>query len=280
MPSVPHQAGASPGEQGKDRQVNEVARVAIVTGGGTGIGAATALELGRQGVAVALVGRRRDELERTAATIGEAGGRAMAVPADMVDLGAPRAIVDAVVAAWGRIDVIINNAATIKTGPFEDVTPELFDTHVAVNVRGPYFLVQAALPWLKASDAPAVVYVSSSSGSLFIPGQSIYGMTKAAIEYHTGSLAAELAPFGIRVNCVAPGPVDTPIHLSWAGDDVAGAYERMSAELPLARMGTAEELGYWVAALAGPRAGWITGNVWHVDGGQVLPGAKSKISAD
>jgi meso-butanediol dehydrogenase/(S,S)-butanediol dehydrogenase/diacetyl reductase len=260
--------------------MDNVNRVAIVTGGGTGIGAATALELGRQGVAVAVSGRRPGELERTVASIRGAGGAAMAIPADMADLGAPRAIVDAAVAAWGRIDVIINNAATIKTGPFEDVTPELFDAHVAVNIRGPYFLVQAALPWLKASDAPAVVYVSSSSGSLFIPGQSIYGMTKAAIEYHTGSLAAELAPFGIRVNCVAPGPVDTPIHLSWAGDDVAGAYRRMSAELPLARMGTAEELGYWVAALAGPRAGWITGNVWHVDGGQVLPGATSKISAD
>ncbi len=260
--------------------MEKAGRVAIVTGGGTGIGAATALELARQGVAVALVGRRPEELERTADAIIAAGGAAMAIPADMADVGAPRAIVDAVVAAWDRIDVIINNAATIKTGPFEDVSPEVFDTHVAVNVRGPYFLVQAALPWLRKSDAPAVVYVSSSSGSLFIPGQSIYGMTKAAIEYHTGSLAAELAPFGIRVNCVAPGPVDTPIHLSWAGDDVAGAYRRMSAELPLGRMGTADELGYWVAALAGPRSAWITGNVWHVDGGQVLPGANSKISAD
>jgi NAD(P)-dependent dehydrogenase (short-subunit alcohol dehydrogenase family) len=260
--------------------MDRVGRVAIVTGGGTGIGAATARELARQGVAVAVTGRRREELEHCVAQVREAGGAAMAIPADMADLGAPHAIVAAVVAAWGRVDVIINNAATIKTGPFEDVTPEVFDRHVAVNVRGPYFLIQAALPWLRESDAPAVVYVSSSSGSLFIPGQSIYGMTKAAVEYHTGSLAAELAPLGIRVNCVAPGPVDTPIHLSWAGDDVAGAYRRMSAELPLGRMGTADELGYWIAALAGPRASWITGNVWHVDGGQVLPGASSKISAD
>ena len=256
------------------------ARVAVVTGGGTGIGAATARELGRRGCAVAVVGRRRGELEQLAADIREAGSPALAVPADMGDIAAPRAIVDAVVGAWGRLDVVINNAATIKTGPFEDVTPDVFDMHVAVNIRGPYFLIQAALPWLKRSDAPAVVYVSSSSGSLFIPGQSIYGMTKAAIEYHTGSLAAELAPLGVRVNCVAPGPVDTPIHLSWAGDDVAGAYRRMSAELPLGRMGTADELGFWIAALTGREASWITGNVWHVDGGQVLPGAKSKISAD
>jgi meso-butanediol dehydrogenase / (S,S)-butanediol dehydrogenase / diacetyl reductase len=255
-------------------------RVAIVTGGGTGIGAATARRLGSLGTAVAVTGRRRAELDATAADIRAGGTPAMAIPADMGDIGAPQAIVDAVVAAWGRIDVIVNNAATIKTGPFEEVTPEVFDTHVAVNVRGPYFLVQAALPWLKQSDAASIVYVSSSSGSLFIPGQSVYGMTKAAVHYHTGSLAAELAPYGIRVNCVAPGPVDTPIHLSWAGDDVAGAYRRMAAELPLSRMGTAQELGYWVAALTTPEASWITGNVWHVDGGQTIPGAKSKISAD
>lgn len=260
--------------------MNSALRVAIVTGGGTGIGAATARELGRQGVAVAVVGRRPRELERTVTAVREAGGDAMSIPADMADPAAPHAIVAAATAAWGRIDVVVNNAATIKTGPFEDVTWEVFDAHVAVNVRAPYFLVQAALPWLKRSDAAAVVYVSSSSGSLFISGQSVYGMTKAAVEYHTGSLAAELAPLGIRVNCVAPGPVDTPIHLTWAGDDVPGAYRRMAAELPISRMGTAEELGYWVAALTGPAASWITGNVWHVDGGQTMPGAKSKISAE
>jgi NAD(P)-dependent dehydrogenase (short-subunit alcohol dehydrogenase family) len=255
-------------------------RVAIVTGGGTGIGSATARHLAAQGYAVAVVGRRREELDGTAAVIEQRGGNAMAIVADLADPATPVAIVDAVVGTWSRVDALVNNAATIKTGRFEEMTGELFDAHVAVNVRAPYFLIQAALPFLRQSDCAAVVNVSSSSGSLFIPGQSLYGMTKAALEYHTGSLAAELAPYGIRVNCVAPGPVDTPIHLSWAGDDIPGAYRRMSAELPIGRMGTADEIGYWIAALAGPAAGWITGNVWHVDGGQVLPGAKSKISGD
>ena len=95
-----------------------------------------------------------------------------------------------------------------------------------------------------------MINISSSSGSLAIPNQAMYGMSKAALEYQTRSLAAELAPLGIRVNAIAPGPVDTPIHLSWAGDDVAGAYERMRSELPLKRMGTAEELGAWIVWLA------------------------------
>ncbi len=123
------------------------------------------------------------------------------------------------VAAWGRIDVIVNNAATIKTGPFEEVTPAVFDTHVAVNVRGPYFLVQAALPWLRVSDAPAVVYVSSSSGSLFIPGQSIYGMTKAAISTtlarwppsspRSGSASTALPPVPWTRRSTSAGPATT-----------------------------------------------------------------------
>jgi meso-butanediol dehydrogenase / (S,S)-butanediol dehydrogenase / diacetyl reductase len=260
--------------------MTDVGRVAIVTGGGTGIGAATARHLATAEYAVAVVGRRNGELERTVDEIRAAGGVATAVAADLADPSAPAAVVDAVVSLWGRVDVLVNSAATIRTGPLEEMTQELFDRHVAVNVRAPYFLVQAALPYLRRSDAASVINISSSSGSLCIPGQSLYGMTKAALEYHTRSLAAELAQDGIRVNCVAPGPVDTPIHLTWAGDDVAGAYRRMSAELPIARMGTADELGYWIASLARPEASWITGNVWHVDGGQVLPGAKSKISAE
>jgi NAD(P)-dependent dehydrogenase (short-subunit alcohol dehydrogenase family) len=106
----------------------------------------------------------------------------------------------------------------------------------------------------------------------------MYGSSKAALEYLTRSLAAELAPVGIRVNCIAPGPVDTPIHLTWAGDDVKGAYERMKKEVPLGRMGTADELAAWITWLASPEAAWVTGVVIAVDGGQVLPGALSRIA--
>jgi NAD(P)-dependent dehydrogenase (short-subunit alcohol dehydrogenase family) len=172
--------------------------------------------------------------------------------------------------------VLVNNAAAIKHLPIAEANRELFEEHLSVNVLAPYFLIQAALPLLYQSDSGVVINISSSSGSLAIPGQSMYGTSKAAIEYLTCSLAAELAPH-IRVNAIAPGPVDTPIHLSWAGDDVEGAYQRMKSELPLKRMGTAAELAKWIVWLASEDASFVTGVVIPVDGGQTLPGALSKI---
>jgi NAD(P)-dependent dehydrogenase (short-subunit alcohol dehydrogenase family) len=255
----------------------EIKRVALITGGGTGIGAAAAKKFAGQETAVALVGRRSGPLEEMAQQIRSSGGEAMAIPADLGDPTAPLRIVEAVVSAWGRLDVLVNNAAAIKHLPIERATLEIFEQHMAVNVRAPYFLTQAALPCLRRSDSPAVINITSSSGSLAIPGQCMYGTSKAALEYQTRSLAAELAPLGIRVNAIAPGPVDTPIHLTWAGDDVAGAYERMAREVPLGRMGLAEELAAWIVWLAGPDASWVTGVVIAVDGGQTLPGATSKI---
>jgi NAD(P)-dependent dehydrogenase (short-subunit alcohol dehydrogenase family) len=141
----------------------------------------------------------------------------------------PPRIVAAVVETWGRLDILVNNAAAIKHLPIEQATLEVFDEHMAVNVR-------SLFPHSGCFAIPATVGIGrsdqhlSSSGSLSIPAQCMYG-TSAALEYQTRSLAAELAPFGGASQCHAPGPVDTPIHLTWAGDDVAGAYERMASEV-------------------------------------------------
>lgn len=258
--------------------MNTPVRVVLITGGGTGIGAAAAVQLAREGSAVAIVGRRKEPLNEIVAKIQSNGGTAVAIQGDLANFSELKGIIATVIQTFGRLDVLVNNAAAIKHLPVDQATIDVFNEHIAVNVAAPYFLTQYALPYLKKSDAPAIINISSSSGSLAIPGQCMYGMSKAAIEYQTRSLAAELAPFKIRVNAIAPGPVDTLIHLSWAGDDVAGAYERMKKEVPLGRMGTAEELAAWIVWLAGSSSTFVTGVVIPVDGGQVLPGALSRIA--
>jgi NAD(P)-dependent dehydrogenase (short-subunit alcohol dehydrogenase family) len=241
-------------------------RVAIVTGAGSGIGAAVARRLAADGVDLVLVGRRAQPLEEVRAPLG---ARAVALSADIGEPSAPASIVARALDAFGRIDVIVNNAAVIRTGPLESVDRPQFDRHYAVNVAGPLFLVAAALELLRAAEDAAVVNISSSVGSMVKPGNMLYGSTKAALEYLTRAWAYELAPDGIRVNCVAPGPVDTPIHATYS-DDLDATYADLARRIPLGRMGQVDDIAAWVSFLTGPASRWSTGNVIHADGGQVL----------
>ena len=241
----------------------------IVTGASSGIGAATARRLGAAGASVVLVGRRADALATQGELITAAGGDSWCVPADLADPDSPRKIAAACREHYGRIDGLVNCAAIVRHKPVADWTTDGFDEHLATNVRAPYFLVQAALPDLLASPVKAVVNISSSSGSLHLVGQSVYGMTKAALDYLTKTLAGELAPSGIRVNCIAPGPIDTPIHATWA-DDLDEAYRWLAGQVPLGRIGAADEVATWIALLLSPVASFITGAVIPLDGGQVL----------
>jgi NAD(P)-dependent dehydrogenase (short-subunit alcohol dehydrogenase family) len=243
-----------------------VSRVAIVTGGGTGIGAAAARRLAAGGLELAVVGRRAEPLD---AVREELGGRTVAIVADVGDPGAPRRVVADTLARFGRLDVLVNNAAVIQNGPLESFTRESFDRHYAVNVAGPFFLLAAALDSLRRSPDAAVVNVSSSVGSIVKPGSMLYGSTKAALEYPTRAWAYELAADRIRVNCIAPGPVETPLHATYA-DDLEAAYADLARRIPLGRMGNVDDIAEWVWFLAAPESSWTTGNVIHVDGGQVL----------
>jgi NAD(P)-dependent dehydrogenase (short-subunit alcohol dehydrogenase family) len=240
-------------------------RIAIVTGAGTGIGAAAARVLAVNGCAVVLVGRREERLREVAADLDAAE----VVAVDLGRRDAPQRVVDATLSAFGRLDVLVNNAAVIRNGPFESFTTDEFDAHVSVNLRAPFFLTQAALPALRDGEAPAVVNISSSVGSIVKPGTTLYSVTKAGLEYLTRANAYELAQWRIRVNCIAPGPVDTPIHATYM-DDLEEGYRDLARRIPLGRMGIAADIARWVWWLAAPETEWTTGNVIHVDGGQVL----------
>jgi NAD(P)-dependent dehydrogenase (short-subunit alcohol dehydrogenase family) len=240
-------------------------RVAIVTGAGSGIGAAAAARLAAAGCAVALVGRREAALQEVAGRLD----RAEVIVADLAEPGAPKQVVRATLAALGRLDVLVNNAAVIANGPFERFTVEEFDRHIAVNLRAPFFLSQQAVPALRRADSPAIVNISSSVASIVKPETTLYSTTKAGLEYLTRATAYELAQWRIRVNCIAPGPIDTPIHATYL-DDLEAGYRDLARRIPLGRMGHVDDVARWVGWLAASDSEWTTGNVIHVDGGQVL----------
>jgi len=240
----------------------------IVTGAGTGVGAATARRLAAGGWNVALVGRRANLLEEVAADMVKRGGKAAVISADLGEAAAAKTIVDRTVAAFGGIDALVNNAAVIKVLPLAEYTTEILDQHWAVNIRAPFLLIQAALPHLQKQGG-AVVNISSSSGTILRPGQSVYGMTKHALEYISRSLAGELAPHRIRINALALGPVDTPIHQTWA-TDLKAAYEWLAKQVPLGRIAEADEIARWIEILVSPDGVWMTGAIIPLDGGQVL----------
>lgn len=233
-------------------------KIALVVGGAKGIGLATAEALADEGATVYLTGRNQSEVEAAAGMVGRGARGLVADSGREEDLDR---VVANVAQAHGRIDALVLNAGISEPGPIGDVTPDHFDRLFAVNVRGAVLGLQAALPLM--NDGAAVVLVGSVAGSLGISGYGTYAATKAALRSYARSWTAELAPRGIRVNVVAPGPTDTAM-MAAVPEDVRAA---LIAPIPLGRMARAEEVASAAVFLLSDDASFIAGSELHVDGG-------------
>lgn len=246
-------------------------KTVIVTGATSGIGRATAAAFAREGASVVLVGRNEGELAETASALGRSRGRFASCAADVTKADAAERIVKTAAGTFGGIDVLVNAAGVIATGTIENTSDETWDAMIDVNLRGPFRLMRAAVPYLKARKG-VVVNVSSVNGLRSFPGVLAYCVSKSGMDQLTRCAALELAPFGVRVNAVNPGVTVTNLHRRGGMDEEQ--YEKFLARSkethPLGRPGQADEVASLILYLASDRAGWMTGETIPIDGGRHL----------
>jgi NAD(P)-dependent dehydrogenase (short-subunit alcohol dehydrogenase family) len=240
-------------------------RVAIVTGGTRGIGRAIAEGFVDAGASVVVSSRKAEAVTETVAALEARGGTALGLPGHMGDLDDVRRLVDATVARFGRIDVIVNNAATAVTMPLGSLTTDAWNKVYDVNLRGPVFLVEYALPHLLQSPSASVINVISAGAFLASPNVAMYGGAKAALLSFTRSMAADFATRGIRVNALAPGTVDTDM----VRNNTEEAQARMVEASWMRRMASPEEMVGPALFLASDASSYVTGQAIVADGGMV-----------
>lgn len=241
-------------------------KVAIVTGGGTGIGRAVSIALAKQGAAVAIVySRSKQDALDTVSAIELEGGCAVAFQADVADLASVEKMTQAVIAQFGGLDYLVNNAGITHQLPFNDldaITDVIWDILFAVNVKGSFHCCQAAAPYLKMRPNSAIVNIGSIAGETGYGSSLPYAVTKSAVHGLTRSLARALAP-EIRVNAIAPGAVDTRW---WKGNEEK--MHALSGKLPLQRISTPEDIAALVLTLLTAQS--VTGQIWRAENGQTL----------
>jgi NAD(P)-dependent dehydrogenase (short-subunit alcohol dehydrogenase family) len=237
---------------------------ALVTGGTSGIGRATAVTLARLGARVALSGRDAERGNQVVKEIVAGGGEAEFLAADLRDEAAARSLADSAVARLGRVDVLVNNAGVFPFGPTERMTEADFDAVFGLNVKVPYFLVARLAPGMAERGRGAIVNVSTMVADFGMAGMSLYGASKAALVLLTKAWAAEYGPLGVRVNAVSPGPTNTP------GTDAMGdGFAAIASTIPIGRAADPEEIADAIVFLASDRARYLNGAVIPVDGGRI-----------
>jgi NAD(P)-dependent dehydrogenase (short-subunit alcohol dehydrogenase family) len=250
-------------------------KTVVVTGATSGIGRASAEAFGREGASVALVGRNETVLSEVAASVQRSGGRAIGCAVDLTTPAAAGAIVDAALAAFGRLDVVVNAAGVIASGSLEQTSDEIWDRMIALNLTAPFRLMRAAAPHLRERKG-TIVNVSSVNGLRSFPGVLAYCVSKAGVDHLTRCAAIEMAPLGVRVNAVNPGVTVTNLHRRSGMDEskYAAFLERSKETHPLGRPGDPNEIADLIVFLASDRAAWMTGETIPIDGGRHLTCAR------
>lgn len=237
-------------------------RTALVTGGNSGLGLAFAEALGRQGARLVLAGRRRDALATAAEGLRQAGIDVVTVQADLADPDGP----DTIAASYGGpVDILVNAAGINLREPFEDVTPEAFDRHIAVHLRAPFRLTQLLAPGMAARGFGRVINIASLQSSRAFPNSAPYGAAKGGVVQLTRAIAERWSPHGITCNAIAPGFF--PTKLTEAVFDNAELAERHARQTAIGRNGALPDLFGPIIFLASEASGYVTGQTLYVDGG-------------
>lgn len=253
-------------------QFDFTGRVAIVTGGGTGIGYATAMQFARLGANVVIAARTVDELEAAAARITAASGkRCLAVPTDVKKEEACIALVERTVQEFGRVDILVNNAGGTRMGPLEAIPTKGWDSIFDLNIRSAYFCTREAGRHMIAQGSGAIVNISSGAGVNGVKGGAHYSAAKSALQMFTKVSAAEWGRYGIRINCVAAGAIASErVSEAWK---VAGLDEAaMARASPLGRLGTPDDMANMIVFFASEASSYVSGETISVSGGPALGG--------
>lgn len=239
-------------------------KVAVITGGNSGIGLATAEELIANGAKVVVAGRDQTTLDDAVQTLGE---NALGVKTDVTKTDDLKSLFERANERFGKVDILFVNAGIAKFAPLEQSDEAFFDEIVNINFKGSYFTVKYALPFL--NDGASIIFTTTVATKVGMAGASVYAASKSAIHSLVRIFAAELVGRGMRVNSVSPGPIETPIfdRLGMPADQTADAKAGMAAGVPMKRLGTAAEVAQAVAFLASAESSYITGVDLDVDGG-------------
>lgn len=240
-------------------------KVVLITGAGSGLGEGYAQAFGESGATVICAGRNKDRLEDTVRKITESGGTARAFTVDVTDLDSIKALVAAVEAEYGRIDVLVNNAGYENIQPFLEVTPQVYDDIMNVNLKGVFFVAQEAARVMKDHGGGKIINIGSLGSYIGLAESSVYCSTKGGVVQLTKTMAIELGPFHIQVNCLAPGYFITPMTQPFYDDPEHRQW--IESRIPLHQWGTTLDLAGPALFLASAASDYVTGVTIQVDGG-------------